>query len=618
MTAAVATADSASPSFARDALNRIETILGWTLAALLILLVGIVTAAVIARYLFNSSFAWTEELAQWLFAAMIFLGLPIGGSVLSGMRVDLFTRRLHGRARISVDQAAEGIVLFVLLALICAAGNVASDIGGQTPVLGLPDCLRFLVVMGGAFLAVATHLLRARVAGRPLLPRLAFVLLLAGVQLAFQEGWIAAPWVLNGSAVAATAITLALLLAVPVPIAFLFGVLLAVFFGSAMPAPAVAQTVVNSASRFLLLAIPFFLLSGTLISAGRLSQRIIHLADTLVGHRRAGLAQSTLVTNSLFSCVSGSSIADAVLGAKLLVPQLIAHGYPAPYAAALVASTAVLDNIIPPSVAFLILAAAINLSVGDLWLAGLGGGLLLALTLALVIHLMGDQRPADAVRVPVSGRVRGRALTGALPVIGLACIIVFGIRFGAFTPTEAGVVAALYALILGLFVYRDYGPEKLFGLFRQSALETSAVGLLIGTGAPMAFLLAVDQVPTALIEFMGHWAVSYAMVAAGTIALLLIVGCFLDIGAALLIFCPLLMPLAVSAGFDPIHFGLVVVVTMMIGGLTPPVGVLVFVVSGTTGIPAASIFRAVLPLIGALLAGLALIVAFPRLALLFV
>jgi len=278
----------------------------------------------------------------------------------------------------------------------------------------------------------------------------------------------------------------------------------------------------------------------------------------------------------------------------------------------------VLDNIIPPSVAFLILAAATNLSVGDLWLAGLGGGLLLAMTLALAIHWIGDRRATNEARMPASWRARGQALIGALPVIGLACIVVFGIRFGAFTPTEAGVVAALYAIVLGLFVYRDYGPEKLFGLFRQSALETSAVGLLIGTGAPMAFLLAVDQVPTALVQIMGHWAISYATVAAGTIVLLLIVGCFLDIGAALLIFGPLLMPLAISAGFDPIHFGLVVVVTMMIGGLTPPVGVLVFVVSGTTGIQASSIFRAVLPLIGALLAGLGLIVALPRLALFFV
>lgn len=618
MTVAVATADSASPPLSQNVLDKIEKILGWALSALLILLVSIVAAAVVARYVFNSSFAWTEELSQWLFAAMIFLGLPIGGGVLAEMRVDLLIRRLHGRSRRLADQASEGIVLFALLGLFTAAGNVAGSIGGHSPVLGLPEYLRFLIVMGGSFLASVTHLLRVKAAARSLLPRLVFVVLLACLQLAFQEGWIAAPWPLNGSAVAAAAITLALLLAVPVPIAFLFGVLLAVFFGSALPAPAVAQTLVNSASRFLLLAIPFFLLTGTLISAGRLSQRIIHLAETLVGHRRAGLAQTTLVTNSLFSCVSGSSIADAVLGAKLLVPQLIAHGYPAPYAAALVASTAVLDNIIPPSVAFLILAAATNLSVGDLWLAGLGGGLLLALTLALVIHWIGDRRATDETRVPASWRARGQALIGALPVIGLACIIVFGIRFGAFTPTEAGVVAALYALVLGLFVYRDYGPDKLFGLFRQSALETSAVGLLIGTGAPMAFLLAVDQVPTALIQIMGQWAVSYATVAAGTIVLLLIVGCFLDIGAALLIFGPLLMPLAISAGFDPIHFGLVVVITMMIGGLTPPVGVLVFVVSGTTGIPAPSIFRAALPLIGALLAGLGLIVAFPRLALFFV
>lgn len=609
--------ETASATKASDWLCRIERLLGNTVAALLSLLVLIVSAAVVARYAFNSSFAWTEELSQWLFAALIFIGLPISTRALAEMRVDVCVRPLHGRLRVAADLAGEGIVLFSLAGLGVAASAVAEMIGGMSPVLGVPESLRFVIVAGGAGLALVTHLLRQAQAGRQAVPRLLFVGIAALAHAAVHFGWFSAPWVLNGSAVAAAAIVGALVLAVPVPLAFLFGTLLAVFFGSILPAPAIAQTMVNGASRFLLLAIPFFLLTGTLVSAGNLSQRIIRLAESLVGHRRAGLAQTTLVTNSLFSCVSGSSIADAALGAKLLVPQLIRHGYPAPYAAALVASTAVLDNIIPPSVAFLILAAATNLSVGDLWLSGVGGGLLLAAMLALTIHRLGQDR-TNARSQPASRDERLGALIGALPVIGLAVLIVVGIRFGAFTPTEAGVVAALYALVLGLCVYRDYGWGQLLALFRQSALETSSVGLLIGTSAPMAFLLAVDQVPTLLTQCLGHWAASYAAVAAGTIALLLFVGCFLDIGAALLIFGPLLMPSAIAAGFDPVHFGLIIVVTMMIGGLTPPVGVLVYVVSSATGIPASAVFRAVLPFIGALLAGLALIVAFPGLALFFV
>jgi tripartite ATP-independent transporter DctM subunit len=618
MTASMAISAPRVPNLIHGLLKGIEKVLGVAVASLLALLVTTVAAAVVARYLFNSSFAWTEEFAQWLFAAMIFLGLPIGGGVLAEMRVDLFIKMLHGRPRKLASHASEAVVLFSLVGLFTAASAVVATIGGQSPVLGIPEHWRFFIVTVGALLAVTTHLLRATVAGRSVLPRLVFVALVALAQWAFQEGWIHAPWQLSGSAVAAVAIAVALALAVPVPLAFLFGVLLAVFVGSVLPAPAVAQNLVNSSTRFLLLAIPFFLLTGTLISAGNLSRRIIRFAHTLVGHRRAGLAQTTLVTNSLFSCVSGSSIADAALGAKLLVPQLIAHGYPPPYAAALAASTAVLDNIIPPSVAFLILAAATNLSVGDLWLAGMGGGLVLAVALAVAIHWIGERWNGNEVRTCATWGERGDALRGALPVVGLACIIVIGIRFGAFTPTEAGVVAALYALALGLLVYRDYKPSQLFGLFKQSALETSSVGMLIGTGAPMGFLIAVDQVPTALVQGMGELAASYTAVAIGSILLLLLVGCFLDIGVALLIFGPLLMPLALSAGFDPIHFGLVVVVTTMIGGLHPPVGVLVYVVSGTTGISASSVFRAILPLIAALLAGLAVIVAFPRLALFFI
>lgn len=605
----------ACAAVARNILDRVESLLGTLVALLLVALVAIVAAAVVARYGFNSSFAWTEELAQWLFIALIFLGLPIGGGVLGEMRVDFFLKLLNGARRRQAERAGEGITLFTLAGLSCAAVGVVDSIGGTSPVLGVPEALRFTVVAGGALLAVATHLLRVRIAGEALAPRLVFVGLVAVALWAAQSGGFQLPWSLPGSLTAGVAIVLAMLLGVPVPFAFLFGVLLAVLCGSVLPAPAVAQNLVNASSRFLLLAIPFFLLTGTLISAGQLSQRIIRLAETLVGHYRAGLAQSTLVTNSLFSCVSGSSIADAALGAKLLAPQLIAHGYPPPYAGALVAASAVLDNIIPPSVAFLILAAATNLSVGELWLSGVGGGIFLALALAIAIRWIGG---TDARSRPATWSERGQAFKEALPVVGLAVLIVAGIRFGVFTPTEAGVVAALYALVLGLFVYRDYGVRRLFALFRQSALETSSVGLLIGTAAPMAFLLAVDQVPSLLIEALGQWATSYAAVAAGTVALLLVVGCFLDIGAALLIFGPLLLPLAIGAGFDPIHFGLIIVVTMMIGGLTPPVGVLVFVVSGTTHIPARAIFRAVVPLILALLAGLLLIILFPGLALYFV
>ncbi len=368
------------------ALAKIEAVLGAILVVLLASLLAIVSAAVVARYVFNSSFAWTEELAQWLFASMIFLGLPLGSSLLDVMRVEVLVNRLRGAWRQAADHAADVIGLFGLVGLLTGASAVVNAIGGHTPVLGLPEQARFAIVAGGAFLALAVYLLRAHLAGKWVSLRLLFIVAVTVLQIAINQGWLVPAVVWSGSAVASIAIAVALVLGVPVPMAFLFGVLLAVFSGSTLPAGAVVQNLVGGASRFLLLAIPFFLLTGTLISAGKLSHRIVRLSDSLVGHRRAGLAQTTLVTNSLFSCVSGSSVADAALGSKILVPQLVAKNYPAPYAAALVASTAVLDNIIPPSVAFLILAAATNLSVGDLWLSGVGGGLILAAAMAITIH----------------------------------------------------------------------------------------------------------------------------------------------------------------------------------------------------------------------------------------
>jgi tripartite ATP-independent transporter DctM subunit len=393
------------------------------------------------------------------------------------------------------------------------------------------------------------------------------------------------------------------MLGAPLPHALLSALSLAVPLGSLLPLTGVLQTAVSGVSSFLLLAIPFFLLAGTLMLTGGLANRLVVLADTLVGHRRGGLAQTTLLTNVFFSGISGSSLADAAFGAKVLAPGLVARGYRPELAAAIVASTAVLPNILPPSVAFLMLAVATNLSIGALFVGGLVGGLFIALVFAITFRLIA---PDTGSSIPASGAQRWVALRRASPVLGLGFIILLGIRLGVVTTTEASALAAGYALFLAwIFIRRSPRTgAALTAAFMQAAREASAVGLLIGATAPFTFLLAVDQVPAALETWSQSVSGDPFTFLLFANVLLLIVGCPLEIGVAILLFAPLLMPAAVSAGIDPIHFGVLIVVNLMIGSLTPPVGSLVFIAAGIAGLPAGKVFQAALPLVGALILGL--------------
>jgi len=306
----------------------------------------------------------------------------------------------------------------------------------------------------------------------------------------------------------------------------------------------------------------------------------------------------------LFSGASGSSVANAAFGASTFQPELVKHGYPPAQAGAIIAATSVLDNVIPPSIAFLILATATNLSVGSLLVGGFFAGGLMAICLAVAIHLS----VREQVALPrASGRERRQAAISAIPAFGLGIIVVVGIRIGIVTTTEAAALAAFYTIILA--IWGRIGAGSLLASFRQAATESAAIGLLIGTAGPFAFLLAVDNVSGLVSDFVTVLGGSALAVVILSNLILLVVGLVLDIGAAILLFGPILLPAAVAAGIDPIHFGVIIVVNLMIHGLTPPLGMLIFVVSGVTRIPATALFRAVVPYLLALLVSLAILCA---------
>lgn len=566
-------------------------------ALILAALFLVVMAAVLRRYVFGGGFVWSDELATWLFLALIAVGAPLAATGPLAMRLDVIVKLLPARGRRVVAVLAEAIAFQGSFVLAAGGANVAVLVGGHSTVLGLPEWLRFAGFAGAGGLTALLlflHIRRERALADALSALVLGLCLYAATRLQFDL-------FLTPSLAAALFAGTGLLLGAPLPFALLAGVSITAPFGGLMPEPAIVQTMVGGVGKFLLLAIPFFLLAGEILTEGGLAERLIRFAATLVGHWRAGLAQTALVSSALFSGASGSSIANAAFGAKVMAPTLVARGYPPANAAAIVASVSMLDNIIPPSIAFLILASATNLSVGSLLVGGFVAGGVLTLALAIGIHF--SVRGVVDAAPRASASERGRALIGAVPAIGLGIVVVVGIRFGVVTVTEASALAVAYAVVAGLAL-RSLDMRDVFAALRKSASESAAIGLLIGASAPFAFLLAVDRVSeqmAGLVTALGAGPYAVALLAN---LVLLVAGLFLDIGAAILLLAPLLLPAAVAAGLDPIQFGVVLVVNLMIHGLTPPLGILVYVVSGVMRVPAGAVFRAVLPLLGVLLAAL--------------
>jgi tripartite ATP-independent transporter DctM subunit len=590
-----------SVNIAARALRVVEAVLGVAAALTLAVLLGVVLTSVFLRYFMSSGFLGAEDLGIWLHVGLISLGAPLSLKSALAMRLDFFVRLLPARLHPAIQAVADVFSVLAAIILLFGGTDIMTMLGGTSPTLGIPEWIRFGFLGAGGLMILIVLLLQRFAETRP---RAALFSLVTGAAIYACIPYASIDTDLPPSLFLALAAATGLLVAAPLPHAFLAAAYLAIAFGSSLPEPAIVSSTVTGMSKFLLLAIPFFLLAGALLTASGIATRLVRFASSMVGHRRAGLAQTTLLTSMLFSGASGSSVANAAFGASIFQPELVRHGYPPAQAGAIIAATSVLDNVIPPSIAFLILATATNLSVGSLLTGGLFAGALMAICLAVAIHLTLHQQVAGP---KAGGSERWCAAFSAIPAFGLGIIVVIGIRFGIVTTTEAAALAALYTLALAISARP--GAASLLASFRQAATEAAAIGLLIGAAGPFAFLLAVDNVSGLVTDFVALLGGSALAVMLLSTLILLVVGLVLDIGAAIVLFAPILLPAAVAAGIDPIHFGVIIVVNLMIHGLTPPLGMLIFVVSGVTDVPAPSLFRAVVPYLLALLVSLAILCA---------
>ena len=335
----------------------------------------------------------------------------------------------------------------------------------------------------------------------------------------------------------------------------------------------------------------------------------------MVGRFKGGMAQVDILVSLIFSGMSGSAVADAAGVGKVSINMMLKTGHYTPgFAGAVVAASATIGPIIPPSIPMVLYALVSNTSVGYLFLGGVVPGLLMTLMLMIITAMIARRRNIPAEEAVPLREIPGVTLR-ALPALMMPVILLGGIYGGVTTPTEAAAVAAFYALIVTAFWYRSITWRGLYGVFTNSARSSASVGLVIGSALIFNYIIATERIPESLSQFLVAMELSRGGFLAITMILFLVLGCVLDATTIILVIIPLFLPTAMALGIDPVHFGVISVVNCMIGLITPPYGILLFVVNGTTGIPVKDIVRESFPFLVALLIALVLIVVFPDLVL---
>lgn len=406
-----------------------------------------------------------------------------------------------------------------------------------------------------------------------------------------------------------------MVLGAPIAFAMLIAGLFAVAAKPGMSPLVVAQNLFSGLDSFPLLAIPFFILAAELMTGGALTDVLLKFAARLVGRRRGGLGHASILTLTFFSGISGSALADAAGPGAMLIKMMRKAGYSDAYAAALIASTAIVGPIIPPSIIMIIYALTDNsVTVTGLFLAGIVPGLLISLSLALVNHWISVKRNYRSAAEDLETGPFFRLFMRALPALVLPVIILGGIQSGVFTPTEAAAAAVLYALLVGRFVYGTLTLDKLPAILYRTALMTASIMFIIATSAVFAWVLTVGQIPQAVAGWIAGMHLSPVVLLLAINVLLLLVGIFIEPLPGVMIMVPILAPLADAAGLNPLHFAIVVIVNLTLGMITPPVGGLLFVTSIVSGVPMGRMVREAVPMLVAMLIVLALLTFVPGLS----
>jgi tripartite ATP-independent transporter DctM subunit len=373
-----------------------------------------------------------------------------------------------------------------------------------------------------------------------------------------------------------------------------------------------AQNLLEGSNSFPLLAVPFFMLAGEVMNAGGLSRRIVNFAMACVGHIKGGLGYVTIMAAVIMAALSGSAVADAAALSALLLPMMVAAGHDRARSAGLIASAGIIAPVIPPSIGFVIFGVAGNVSISKLFMAGIVPGIMLGASLWITWWWLARR---EQVQVPPRKSMReiGVAMREATWALVLPLIVVFGLKFGVFTPTEAAVVAAVYALYISTFIYRELSLKDLYPLFVNSAKTSAIVMFLVAAAMVSAWLITVANLPAQLIELLQPLLDSPRLLMLTIMVITMVVGTALDMTPTILLLTPVLMPVVKAAGIDPVYFGVLFIINNAIGLITPPVGTVLNAVAGVGKISMDEVTRGVMPFMIAQFIIMFAMVAFPAL-----
>jgi tripartite ATP-independent transporter DctM subunit len=371
-----------------------------------------------------------------------------------------------------------------------------------------------------------------------------------------------------------------------------------------------AQNVINGADSFPLLAVPFFMLAGEIMNVGGLSKRIVNLALTLVGHVRGGLGFVAIVAACLLAALSGSAVADTAALASLLLPMMVAVGHDKGRAGGLIASAGIIAPVIPPSIGFVIFGVAANVSISKLFLAGIVPGLLMGLSIAATWWWVAKR---ENVAPPPKASLTDRltALKQSTWALVLPVIVIVGLKFGVFTPTEAAVVAAVYAMFVATVIYRELNLRQLYEAFVGAAKTTAVIMFLVAAAMVSAWLITVADIPAKMIVLLEPFMGNQTLLLIAIMALVMAVGTAMDMTPTILIMTPVLMPVIKAAGIDPVYFGVLFIINNAIGLITPPVGTVLNVVAGVGRMKMDVVTKGVIPFMIAEFTVMFLMVLFP-------